>query len=452
MSNTKMNRRTFLKLTAAGAAAASLPLGLARARPTLQAKTLKLQWWGEQEAPGLEAWLKKTIAKFKEKSGVDIETTLSDTSSVISDFQTASAANNAPDLQYLWNGIYHMESVWLGYVEPLNGLVPDDILKSSNASVLSIYEGKQYRVGWYSAPLLLAYNKETLDKAKLNADTPPAAWDDFLKACEALKTAGFQPMVGGLKDGPWGEWWMGQALTQNLDTPADALNLFAGSSDWRDPKHYAPWTKLEELWKAKYINADLNSIDLYPGIDLLGAGKGAFTLIVAPLLAKLQKALGDPKKVGVMKLPTFGTGKMAASPIYDTQGLGISSQSKEKATAAEFLKFTQEADQLKSLYEEVGVIPTSTNFDTNIIQDAAIKQVTLEWMQAPNRVPYISNLMPVLFWTDAMFVNAQKIVSGEYTPEQAGDNAQAVAIKWREQNPDMLERYTKWAKDLAATT
>jgi hypothetical protein len=70
-------------------------------------------------------------------------------------------------------------------------------------------------------------------------------------------------------------------------------------------------------------------------------------------------------------------------------------------------------------------------------------------MQSPNRVPYISNLMPVLFWTDAMFVNAQKIVSGEYTSAQAGDNAQTVAIKWREQNPDLLEKYTTWSKDLS---
>jgi hypothetical protein len=57
--------------------------------------------------------------------------------------------------------------------------------------------------------------------------------------------------------------------------------------------------------------------------------------------------------------------------------------------------------------------------------------------------------MPTLFWTDAMFVNSQKIIAGEYTGEQAGENAQAVSEKWREQNPDLLEHYTIWAKDLA---
>ncbi|MBC7740333.1 MAG: hypothetical protein H7245_24710, partial [Candidatus Saccharibacteria bacterium] len=36
---------------------------------------------------------------------------LQDTAVVISQFQTAAAAGSPPDMQCLWNGIYHMESV-----------------------------------------------------------------------------------------------------------------------------------------------------------------------------------------------------------------------------------------------------------------------------------------------------------------------------------------------------
>lgn len=69
-----------------------------------------------------------------------------------------------------------MESVWLDYVEPLNGLIPDELLKASNATPLSIYKGKQYRLGWYSVPLLWIYNLDMFDKAGLNADSPPKTW------------------------------------------------------------------------------------------------------------------------------------------------------------------------------------------------------------------------------------------------------------------------------------
>jgi hypothetical protein len=48
-----------------------------------------------------------------------------------------------------------------------------------------------------------------------------------------------------------------------------------------------------------------------------------------------------------------------------------------------------------------------------------------------------------------MFVNSQKIIGGEYTGAQAGENAYAVTQKWKEQNPDMVENYKAWAADLA---
>jgi hypothetical protein len=47
-----------------------------------------------------------------------------------------------------------------------------------------------------------------------------------------------------------------------------------------------------------------------------------------------------------------------------------------------------------------------------------------------------------------MFVNSQKIIGGEYTAAQAGENAAAVTQKWKEQNPDLVEKYAIWANDL----
>ena len=446
-TNSSYTRRKFLQLSGGGLAAAGMGSALQSCAPAVPSgMTLKMSWWGEQEAPGLEGWLKTSIEKYKLQSGNTIETTLQDTSVVISEFQTASAAKSPPDIQYFWNGIYHMESVWLDYVEPLNGLIPDELLKASNATPLSIYKGKQYRLGWYSVPLLWIYNLDMFDKAGLNADSPPKTWADLLQACEQLKSKGFLPMTGGLKDGPWGEWYMGHGLGQNLDTPADALNLFAGSSDWREPKHWEHWGKLEELWKNGYINNDMNSIDLYPGIDLFGAGKGAMTQIVGPLVPAQQKALGG-QKVGAMVFPVFGNGKMAGKPIADTQGLGISSQSKHKDVAADFLKFLHSDERVTAMWDSVKQFPTDSTWDGSVIADTTLKQIWQDWMHGDN-VPYISNLMPTLFWTDAMFVNSQKIISGEMTGEQAGTNAHEVAQKWREQNPDFVEKYATWAKDL----
>jgi ABC-type glycerol-3-phosphate transport system substrate-binding protein len=319
-------------------------------------------YWREQEAEGLEAWVNESIRAYQEASGNTIEPTLQDTSVVISEFQTASAANNASDVQFLWNGIYHMESVWLGYLEPLNNLLPGDLLQQSGHTSLSIYQGDQYRLGWYAPHMPWLYNKDIFDQAGLNPKEPPNTWDALLDACDKIKSARFIPIAAGLKDGFWGEWWMGHAGDQNLDTPADAFNLFIGDLDWHEPKYYEHWARLEELWKAGFINEDINSIDLYPGIELYGAGRGAMTAVVGTLAPAMAETLGA-ENVGHMIFPVFGTGMMAGKPIYDAQGLGISSQSEHKEISADFLKFLHEKLRLDALYEDVHIMPSDETWD-----------------------------------------------------------------------------------------
>lgn len=99
------------------------------------------------------------------------------------------------------------------------------------------------------------------------------------------------------------------------------------------------------------------------------------------------------------------------------------------------------------MFKEVGNLPAINTWDGVEIKDSVTRDLWNSWVKGDG-VPYISNLMPTLFWTDAMFVNSQKIISGEFTGEQAGDNAQAVATKWREQNPDFVEKYSTWTNDL----
>ena len=147
---------------------------------------MKMWWWGEQEATGITRWLDDTIAKFKARTGISITPTLMDTDNVIPQFTTAAAAGNVPDIQFFFNGIYHIENAWLGYVSPLNDLLPADLLKRCGATRLSSSGGKQFRVGFYANGFGVAYNKELFNRAKLDAEKPPTTWDQFLNACDRL--------------------------------------------------------------------------------------------------------------------------------------------------------------------------------------------------------------------------------------------------------------------------
>ena len=445
MSNVKQlgfSRRDFLT-TSAGLGAGLALGGFGPSGAHAQGKTLDMWWWGEQELPGLQAFVDSSVAAYKDAT---VKPMLQDTAVVISQFQTAAAAGNAPDIQFLWNGIYHMESVWLGYLAPLEGLVNDEVLKASRPTVLSRFGGKTYRVGWYPAPMLWSYNKDLFDKAGLNADNPPTTWDAFLDACDKLKGKGIDPVGGGIQDGYWGEWYFGHGLAQNIDSTSEVIDLFTGARDFRDPKYHEHWLRLEDLKKRNFLNPDMSSLGLYPGIDLIVAGKLAMgESIGSRIPADSKKTNG---RIGCMVMPVYGKGKMAGKPILDAQGIGISAKAKDPKAAAAFLEYLQSAERLNALWEKTGWIPTSSKFDTSVIKDEVVSSMWKRWGEGEN-IPYIANVVPGQFYEQALLPTAQQIVAGKSTGAEAGELASKVAQEWRNFNPDMVDHYKEWAKDLS---
>src|SRR5204863_1410919 len=194
----------------------SAQAALARAAEA-RAATLKMWWWGQQEAVGIQKWMTDTLAKFKARTGITVQPSLMDTNNVIPQFTNAAAAGHPPDIQFLFNGIYHMENVWLGYLNALDGLVSKSVLANSRATKLSMFKGKHYRVGFYSVGFGIAYNKDHFTKAGLDPANPPKTWTQFMSACAKLKAKGYIPIGGGVKDGFPGEWYPVNSQTQNLD-------------------------------------------------------------------------------------------------------------------------------------------------------------------------------------------------------------------------------------------
>ena len=438
-----VSRRTMLK-GSAGLAATAASLGIVPLRAArADAAALNMWWWGEQELPGLQAFVDDSVKSY---TAAAVKPMLQDTNVVISQFQTAAAAGKGPDIQYLWNGIYHMESVWLGYLQPLDGLVSDEVVKASNPTLLSHYGGHVYRLGWYPQPMTWSYNKDVFEKAGLDPENPPKTWDDFLAVCDKVKTKGIAPVGGGIQDGYWGEWYFGHGLSQNIDSTGEAIDLFTGVRDFKDPKYHEHWVRLEELKKHDFLDPDMSSLELYPGIDLIVSGKIAMGVSVGARLPDDSKKSND--RVGTMVMPVYGKGKMAGKPILDAQGLGISKDAKDPKAAAAFLEYLNSPERLKVFWDKTHWLPTNSNFDTSVISDPAVKKMWHDYGQSEN-IPYVSNVVPGQFYDNAMVPAAQQVVQGKITGEQAGELAAKIAKDWRDFNPDMVDHYKQWAKDLA---
>jgi multiple sugar transport system substrate-binding protein len=447
-----LSRRELLKLAGAGVAGAglagALSPALASARATRStAASLKMWWWGQTEAVGIQSWMKDTITKFKAQTGISMDATLMDTSQVIPQFTRAAAAGNVPDVQFLFNGIYHMENVWLGYIQALDGLVSAATIKHGGGTPLSSYNGKAYRTGFYALGFGVEYNKAHFEKAGLDPENPPKTWDAFIEACGKLKAKGYIPLGGGVKDGFFGEWWFINTATQELDSPADAINLFIGKLDWREPRYHEHWVKLQELHDKGYINNDINSRQLYQGIQLFDTGKASMCLNSSPALPNSMKQLGKDN-VGLMVFPVFGKGKMAGVPILDTQGFGIPAKAHDPHSAAKFIDFMHSPDRLQAYWTLSKQIPADDRFNASVIDVPLLKAVHKKWIAGKHAV-YIADMMPTKFWTDAMFVASQKILAGTLKGSQSGTLANQVTQTWKQQNPLLVHNYGIWGKSLA---
>ena len=258
--------------------------------------------------------------------------------------------------------------------------------------------------------------------------------------CQLLKDAGITPISLGAKDQLVGDWLLSLFMVQQLDSQRDPIKLCVGDLRWDSPRYYEHWTRIKELWDKGYINDDVNSLDLYQGQDLFTKGEAAMTIAVGTIIPAMEKVLGA-ENIGVMKTPTFGAGKLAGKDVTYIQGMLISSQSKNKELAAEFIQLMHEKDRYNALWDDLGAIPADDRFNPEKIDDPLIKE-TWGWFE--NSTIYVGDTIPWAILGEAAYAGVQELFSGTLTPKELGEKAQRLAEQWKEQNPDMLQYYLDW--------
>lgn len=407
-------------------------------------KQLTVWWWGDQEAPGAQAWMDETVAKYEEANpGVKIKTVLQSTDQLVPAFKASAMAQNGPDIQYFWGGVWTLENAWNNYLVPVSDYIPQDELAHYINTSERTYDGKVWGTSWYLSDNAIPYRKDIFEKAGLDPEKPPATWDEFMAASEKIKQAGYLPLAVGLKDG-WLGGWIWQLLgKQNLDGHQDLLKAVLGEADFKDPK-YSEWlTKLNELKEKGYINNDVLSLDYQQGQELFATGKAAMVFGNDTFFPQWIKDIGSDK-IGIMNVPTYGTGKLADTITVTAQGFGITSWSEQKEEAAKFLMFMHTPDRLNAWYAKTGVFPADDRFDANQITIPQMKQV-FEMVKSKPSVN-LENFIPSMVEEQSVLSGVQQMLSGQKKPEEIAQLMNDISTQWREQTPDMVTHYQNWVK------
>lgn len=188
------------------------------------------------------------------------------------------AGENPPDIFSYWAGartqfvvdsnrLLELDSFWTD-----NRL--DDIIPSG-VKPAAIYNGKIFAIPQNVHITGFWYNPKVFEKAGVK---PPANWDEFLAACEAIKASGAAPIALGSKNRWPAQYWFDYTLayTAGIDFRQEVM---AGTAPYTDPKV----EKAMETWKMLvdkgYFHKDANAYDWNDAADQVANGEAGMTLM-----------------------------------------------------------------------------------------------------------------------------------------------------------------------------
>lgn len=410
--------------------------------------TLTIWWWGETEAQGLEPWMNETVQLFeKENPNIKVEAVLQSIEQVFAGFQAAVEAQEVPDIQFFFGGIWCLEQAFLGNVQPFSKYFTKDELDHllPMARLYTTYKGDIYGFPFYIVGMAGVYNKDLFKKAGLDPNKPPKTWQEWMTACKKLRGIGVTPYGIGDKDQYSGGESMSYWGTQMYDSILDIWKPVLGMEKYTDPKHMFYWIKLEEMVKAGVYNDDVSSIDHYQGHELFVRELAATTWTTQPELVRWEQQMG-PDHVGVMQFPVAGTGKLADTVGGPVQVLGIPTLAKHPEEAALFLKFLHRKDRVKAMYESAYAIAPTDVFDPAWIKSDVDKKI-LEWIRTKPG-PWYQYLYPTQFEAEIVSPNTSLVFTGTLTAQEAAQRCQDFMVKWRNDNPTLVQAFKDWMESV----
>ena len=405
--------------------------------------SLTYWYWGEDDAPGANAWIKKEVAVYeKAHPKVKIKVVTQSTDTLIPAFTTVAQTKSGPDIATQWATLPTLTPAWNGWSVPISDYVPAGEIKNWIGTAENMSGGKLWAMPQYLLGIPFVWNKAMFKKAGLDPNKGPKTWAEFLADAKKLKAAGFTPFGMGNKDGYGGAWFFSLVGKQSLDSIDELKAVMIGKAKFSDPKFSGFFQALADLQKKGYLNSDVASITFTQGLAIFGQGKVAMSWNTDGFVTTAVKALGA-KNVGVGRTPIWGKGKLATS--YDTTQSSdafITKWSKHPRAAAQFLMFLHTPQVLKDWYAMTGVFPADKRFPASLVKSPIAKQQLVLDHSPVSYWP--ENFVPPQVDQNADLPGGELITSGSGSPADAVKLWERELAKWKTQHPDEFKNYQKW--------
>lgn len=312
---------------------------------------------------------------FTEETGIGIEliTPGSDYESVM---KTRMASGDMPDVfvTHGWSLIRYKE-----YLEPLT---EESWYNKIDDAVLSVVSDENQDI--YVLPVTqqvngIVYNKTVLE----NAGVDPAnirTMDDFMDACEQIKTSGVTPFFVGGKD-TWTAATVYNAFSPAYYTTEGSIypsgDAFKdGSFDW-DANGACVLEQIAEMVDKGYMNTNLVTADDAATMTALGNNECGFSTEVE--IAKVLNVAPDAQ-LGIMPIPCTTEEGKSQYMIGEGSCFGIWKDTEYMDAAKEFLNYLAQSETADKIMNLDGGLPAMDGMDTsNVTYQAFLEsQATFE--------------------------------------------------------------------------
>lgn len=332
---------------------------------------------------------------------------------LVQHFQAKTSDYDVVDVDVIWTAEFAAK----GWLQPLEGKMAIDTKPLMPATVKTgEYHNVQYAAPQTSDGALLFYRKDLVK-------TPPKTWDDMMADCKIAKKHDM-----GCYAGQYSKY---EGLTVNV---SEAINTAGGSivgKDGKTPTLDTPEAKkgLQRLVTAYKDGNIPNQAITYQeeqGRQAFEAGKLLF-LRNWPYVYSLAKNDGSSKvknKFGIAPIP--GEDGPGAGTLGG-HNAAISTYSKHKATAHDFVKFLESKETQKFFVTQGSLAPVRKDLYDNEKLNKKLPYLSTLKTSILNAVPRpVSPFYPAI--TKAVQDNAYSAIKGQKSVSKALKNMQS-AIK-----------------------
>lgn len=355
------------------------------------------------------------LAEFTEETGISVvfnEVSWDDIRDKVS--IAASGGEAAADvIEVDWSWVGEMNSA--GWLEPIE-MSDEDKTDMPTLETFSI-DGKILAIPYANDYRIAYYNKAHFEKAGITK--APETWDEVYDALKKIKEAGvveypYTMPMNADESATTSMMWMAFSRSGQVFNDDDTLNQDAVVD---------ALTFENQLVQEGYVDPaaiTFNGMDCYRKIT---SGEASF--MVGP--TKFVGISNDPEQCSEIGniVPILLPGKEGTSEqtMALPEAVGITSFSKNKEEAEEFVKWYSSADIQKRMYAVNSSIPTRNSVLAEMVEDgtfenagAMLDEANLIKSVFPNGVPsYYSEM------SNTMYNNINQMVLGKQTPQETFD-------------------------------